>query len=56
MNMQYEPSERIDFLTVERTYIQLRKKIKNKLTSPKNNQMNKEIVAQKGVIATAKLR
>jgi hypothetical protein len=31
MNMQYKPSERMDLLTVERTYIQRRKKIKNKL-------------------------
>jgi hypothetical protein len=35
------------YLTVERTYIQRRKKIKNKLGSLNNNQINKEIVAQR---------
>jgi hypothetical protein len=33
-------------LTVDATYIQRRKKIKNKLASLEKNQMNKEIVAQ----------
>jgi hypothetical protein len=46
MSIQYDFSERMVLLTVERTYIRRRKKIKNKLASLEKNQMNKEIVAQ----------
>jgi hypothetical protein len=47
MSIQYDFSERMVLLTVERTYIQPRKKIKNKLASLEKNQMNKEIVARR---------
>jgi hypothetical protein len=46
MSIQYDFSERMVLLTVDATYIQRRKKIKNKLASLEKNQMNKEIVAQ----------
>jgi hypothetical protein len=47
MNVQIKSSERMGFLTVERTYIQRRKKIKNKLTILKQNRINQEIVARR---------
>jgi hypothetical protein len=46
MSIQHDFSERMVLLTVDATYIQRRKKIKNKLASLEKNQMNKEIVAQ----------
>jgi hypothetical protein len=56
MSIQYDFSERMVLLTADATYIQRRKKIKSKLASLQKNQMNKEIVAQRRVIATGKLR
>jgi hypothetical protein len=41
MSIQYDFSERMVLLTVDATYIQRRKKIKNKLASLEKNQMNK---------------
>jgi hypothetical protein len=46
MNMQYGFGERMDLLTVERTYIQRRIKIKNKLKNLRSNQMNNKLIAQ----------
>jgi hypothetical protein len=46
MNVLYKSSERMDLLTVGRTYIRRHKKIKSKLTSPDENQMNNDILAQ----------